>query len=228
MKPVQDEQLAREELARQGAQLAREMLALFTSVLRQRAKMSQEGLTDVQIQQLRYSLMMTELARFFRDVSPADDLANEFANLSRIFLGLTEGVSHPIVKPSIPATSNDRPDVWSARSKAALAMECLLLCKTRKVAAKFAAKNAPGLELLITRRRGDKVDLEKSLLSWLRMFRDGQVSDFQSQEAFNYNLPSLISKLAGRKKDDQEALGLDLLKRAEKNANALIGFTPGG
>jgi hypothetical protein len=157
MKPVQDEQLAREELALQGAQLAREMLALLTSLLRQRAKMSQEGLTDVQIQQLRYSLMMTELARFFRDVSLADDLANEFANLSRIFLGLTEGVSHPIVKPSIPATSNDRPDVWSARSKAALAMECLLLCKTRKVAAKFAAKNAPGLELLITRRRGDKV-----------------------------------------------------------------------
>jgi hypothetical protein len=149
-------------------------------------------LTPTVCMQLRYSLALQHLGKFLGNSGVGGDVVSKIDELARIFFALTEGVSHPCVTISAKRKGNDRPDIWMARRTAALAMVCLLKFKTRDAAAKFAEKNAPNLNKLVTQRsKGKGGSLKSSLLTWHDSFCNQEVSDFQSQDAFTSGLPML-------------------------------------
>ena len=168
----------------------------------------------------QHTLALLAIAEFLERIGPEGDLAHfadQFVKLAQALRDLDDGIRAPILTTAL-ANRGDQSVVWIARAHVALAVETLRRCghhRSRKSAAKWAAKRHPGLKQLISENAVHRShDIEKAMISWCEDFSSGKVKNHYAAHAYSVSLNKLKAWAPNCNRDQMEHEADKLLQKA--------------
>ncbi len=167
----------------------------------------------------RYVLSLAAIGKFFGDLDQPN-VAKELQWLATALFDLDDGTTHPVLMARKREGGGRRPDsgeVWSARAKVAIAVECF----------HRAGKLDSAIDVLIRKKRAalerllrPGADLKTAPFGWLEQIKSGQTTNLHARgrwEMFEMHFGS-----QARTVPEWADLGNQMLESAAADASRLV------
>jgi hypothetical protein len=187
-----------EKIARANKRYTRNLQRAFNDLLlKLNRAYGQQPAGDAAITRSQDAAALWAIADFLDQMGPVGDLAHfvdQFVKLAQKLDDLGEGIRAPSLEPaSVTSRRRDPTIVWVARAYVAVAVETMQRCDhSRKSAAKWAAKEHPGLKQLITERANHRShDLKTAIISWCEDFNSHKIRNKRAADVYSVGLDKL-------------------------------------